>query len=144
MKMKKVLAMALALVLAMAIGVGATLAYLMDTTETKVNTFTVGNVDITLNEVFDEENAKLLPEKKNLRGVGFYIRLDDGNGAVRYFPKNPLFGSLPWTRWEYTYRTSNKPLGTIHRPYMHFTFSGCSGRVWVDQVEFVEVPETGK
>ncbi len=60
MKMKKVLALVLALCLAMAMGVGATLAYLMDTTETKVNTFTVGNVDITLNEVF-EQGSKLLP-----------------------------------------------------------------------------------
>lgn len=59
MKMKKVLAMALALVLAMAVGVGATLAYLMDTDEA-TNTFTVGNVDITLNEVF-EQGSKLLP-----------------------------------------------------------------------------------
>ena len=60
MKMKKVLAMALALVLAMAIGVGATLAYLMDTTETKVNTFTVGNVAIELKEDF-VDGSKLLP-----------------------------------------------------------------------------------
>ena len=59
MKMKKVLAMALALVLAMAVGVGATLAYLKDT-DKAVNTFTVGNVDITLHEDF-VDGSKLLP-----------------------------------------------------------------------------------
>ena len=91
-----------------------------------------------------QENVKLLPEKKNPRGTGFYVRLDDGNGSVRYFPREPLFGDLPWTRWEYTYRTSNKKLGTNYRPYIHFTLAGCSGKVWIDQVEFTEVKEDKK
>ena len=57
--MKKILALVLVICLAMAIGVGATLAYLMDT-DKAVNTFTVGNVDITLHEEF-KQGSKLLP-----------------------------------------------------------------------------------
>lgn len=59
MKMKKVLAMVLALCLAMAMGVGATLAYLK-ATDSAVNTFTVGNVAIDLQEEF-KQDSKLLP-----------------------------------------------------------------------------------
>ena len=62
MKMKKVLALVLALCLAMAIGVGATLAYLTAKTDTKVNTFTVGNVAIKLEELKWEESGKVEAE----------------------------------------------------------------------------------
>lgn len=56
--MKKTLTMVLALVLVAAISVGATLAYLTSTDEV-VNTFTVGNVAITLYEKdVDNDNNK--------------------------------------------------------------------------------------
>ena len=90
-----------------------------------------------------QENITPLPGK-NPKWCGFHVRLDDGNGVARYFPTNRVFGSLPWTRWEHTYRTSNKPLGTNYKPYIHFTIGGASGKVWFDQVEFVEVPEGNK
>lgn len=54
MKMRKILASACALALTAAIAVGGTLAYLTSTDEV-VNTFTVGNVQIKL----DEANVKL-------------------------------------------------------------------------------------
>ena len=91
-----------------------------------------------------QENIKPLPSLKDPRWGGFHVRLDDGNGVARYFPTNRVYGSLPWTRWEHTYRTSNKPVGTKYIPYIHFTIGRCSGKVWVDQVEFVEVPEPAK
>lgn len=56
MKMRKILAMACAMALTAAIAVGGTLAYLTSTTDEVVNTFTVGNVAITLDE------AKVDPE----------------------------------------------------------------------------------
>ena len=57
---KKILAMCLCVaMLAIAI-VGGTLAYFTDT-DTETNVFTTGDVDIDLIEVFDAENAKLLP-----------------------------------------------------------------------------------
>ena len=88
-----------------------------------------------------QENVQLLPGTKDPRWAGFHVRLDDGNGKARYFPTNRVYGSLPWTRWEYTYRTSEQPMGSKYTPYIHFTVAGCSGKVWIDQVEFVEVPE---
>ena len=91
-----------------------------------------------------QENIKPLPSLKDPRWGGFHVRLDDGNGVARYFPTNRVYGSLPWTRWEHTYRTSNKPVGTKYKPYIHFTIGRCSGKVWVDQVEFIEVPEPEK
>lgn len=57
--MKKILALALSLVLAVAIGVGGTLAWLTDRTEAVENTFTVGNIDITLDET--KTNFKMIP-----------------------------------------------------------------------------------
>ena len=57
---KKILALCLVVVLAVTAVTGATLAYFTDTDEAE-NVFTTGNVDITLDEVFDPEDAKLLP-----------------------------------------------------------------------------------
>ncbi len=60
MSKRKILLMALALCLVAILAVGGTLAYLTDE-EVKHNVFTVGNVDVTLDEVFDEDNAHILP-----------------------------------------------------------------------------------
>lgn len=57
--MKKILALALSLALAVAIGVGSTLAWLTDTTDAVTNTFTVGNIDITLEET--ARDFKMVP-----------------------------------------------------------------------------------
>ena len=48
--MKKRIAMILAVVLLLVIAIGATIAWFTDTTQTVENTFTVGNIDITLGE----------------------------------------------------------------------------------------------
>ena len=71
MKSKKKLALASAIVAVAVFAAGATLAWLTDTTQTVVNTFTVGNVDIDLTETWntdsndDGENdcwtAKMIP-----------------------------------------------------------------------------------
>lgn len=60
MKLNRSLMMAVSIVLAAAMAIGGTLAYMTDR-ESAVNVFTVGNVDIELNEAFDEDNANLLP-----------------------------------------------------------------------------------
>jgi hypothetical protein len=75
-------------------------------------------------------------------GSGFYVRIDDGNNVVRLFPERAFFGTIPWTRWEYTYRTSAKKPGTVYKPYIHFVLRNCSGQVWVDKAELVELPTT--
>ena len=56
--MKKTLITILATVLVCCCVVGGTLAWLMDSTQTVTNTFTVGNVDITLTEKGTETTAE--------------------------------------------------------------------------------------
>lgn len=64
MKNKKaLLALALVLVLGTTLVAGGTLAWFSDTDEV-TNTFTVGSIEITQNETFDEANAELLPVVK--------------------------------------------------------------------------------
>lgn len=57
---KKSIAIVLALVLLVCCAVGGVLAWLTDTTDSVVNTFTVGNVDITLAES-ENLNLKMVP-----------------------------------------------------------------------------------
>ena len=59
---KKILVLCLVVALAVTAVVGGTLAYFTDT-DNETNTFTTGKVDITLNETFNEQTAKLLPGK---------------------------------------------------------------------------------
>ena len=56
---KRTLALILALVLVFGAAVGGTIAYLTDTTDPVTNTFTVGNIDITLAETKDD--FKMVP-----------------------------------------------------------------------------------
>ena len=86
-----------------------------------------------------QENVKLNNGASPM-GSGFYVRIDDGNNVVRHFPARAFFGTIPWTRWEYTYRTSAKKPGTVYAPYIHFVLRNSSGKVWVDKVELEEVP----
>ena len=58
MKAKKVLALVLCAALLVAGSVAATLAYLTSKTEVVTNTFSVGNVEITLDEAPVDENGK--------------------------------------------------------------------------------------
>lgn len=58
---KKIISVALVICLIAVAAVG-TLAYFTDT-DNATNTFTTGKVDITLNETFDKDNAKLVPGK---------------------------------------------------------------------------------
>ena len=61
---KKILALCLVIALAATAVIGGTLAYFTDTDEA-TNTFTVGNVDITLTEPnWDEATAKLIPGRE--------------------------------------------------------------------------------
>lgn len=57
---KKIAAMVLAAVLLIGVGVGGTLAWLMDTTSTVSNTFTVGKIEITLDEARVNQDGNFL------------------------------------------------------------------------------------
>lgn len=61
---KKVLTIALAVAVVAILLTGASLAYFTDT-DKATNVFTSGKVDITLNETFDKEKAKLMPGDEN-------------------------------------------------------------------------------
>lgn len=58
---KKIIALCLVIALAATAVIGGTLAYFTDTTEAKVNEFTVGNVDIDLTEPSWAGDATLMP-----------------------------------------------------------------------------------
>lgn len=78
------------------------------------------------------ENVKL-----RKKGGGFYVRIDDGNGTVRYFPKQPYHGTIPWMRLEYEYQTSKNLTG---KAYIHFVLREADGAAWVDGAELIELP----
>lgn len=59
MKKKIVLGLT-ALILVVGLTIGGTLAYMQSTTDTKVNTFTIGNVKLTLDETY-VQNSQLIP-----------------------------------------------------------------------------------
>lgn len=77
---KKIMAIALCVALLAVAIVGASLAYFTDT-DNATNTFTVGNIDITLNELFDANNARLLPGSSSTTAVQkeVTITLEDGS-----------------------------------------------------------------
>lgn len=60
---KKIVALSMAVLMLAVCVIGGTLAYFTDTTESKVNEFTVGNVDIDLTELAWKGDATLMPGK---------------------------------------------------------------------------------
>lgn len=75
---RKIVTICLAAVLVIMAVAGASLAYLTDT-DAKTNTFTVGKIDITLNENFDQDNAKLIPGSQTVNNIQkeVTIKLED-------------------------------------------------------------------
>ena len=117
---KKIVSLALAVCL-IAIAAVGTLAYFTDK-DAKTNTFTTGKVDITLNETFDEQTAKLLPGKDIAKVVNVtnneedaYVRLHIafpadtiyyGNDGVQEYNNlvhfNQKYASLAAGQWNWT------------------------------------------
>ena len=80
---KKIVSIALVLCLALVAIAGASLAYFTDTDDA-TNVFTSGKVDITLNEVFDEENAQLIPGVDIQKDVTISLSEDSVESYVWY------------------------------------------------------------
>ena len=94
MTKKKILVLALTLAMVAILAVGGSLAYFTDSKKAE-NTFTMGNVQIAIREVFDEMTAQLIPGKdinkdvfvENTGALPAYVRvhiaipanLDDGD-----------------------------------------------------------------
>lgn len=60
MNKRKILLLAASIMMIAILGIGGTLAYFTDE-DTKTNTFTVGNVDIHIDEWMEDENGKKVP-----------------------------------------------------------------------------------
>ncbi len=69
--MKKIISLVLVCVLALT-AIGGTLAYFTDT-DNAVNEFTIGKVDIQLQENFDKDNAKLMPGIDINKDAAIYV-----------------------------------------------------------------------
>ena len=90
-KFRRILVLLACAVLLVSLSVGATLAYLTSTTQTVKNTFTVGKVNITLDEVKLNENGEIEYEEDDGETA---IRTKEGNTEVhllpgRNIPKDP-------------------------------------------------------
>lgn len=85
---KKLTAIFLCVALVAIAIVGASLAYFTDKDEA-TNTFTVGKVDITLNEIFDKENAKLMPGVDVNKDVSIKLNEGSSDAYVWYLWKIP-------------------------------------------------------
>lgn len=89
-KLGRILVLLACAVLLVSLSVGATLAYLTSTTQTVENTFTVGKVNITLDEVEVDKNGKIVYEDDKVTEK----RTKNGNTDVhllpgRNIPKDP-------------------------------------------------------
>ena len=74
---KKIMTLSLVAALAATAVIGGTLAYFTDTTEEKINTFTVGNVDITLDEPeWDQDDAVLIPGREIAKNPTITVEAD--------------------------------------------------------------------
>lgn len=77
---KRSLVLTLSLVLALATATGGTLAWLVDTSAPVKNTFTYGDVDITLDETLTDEDGNPVDEEGNpIEDDEDPIRTDEGN-----------------------------------------------------------------
>lgn len=96
MKARKILVSVAALALVAAISIGGTLAYLTSKTDTIKNTFTVGNVHITLTEAQTDEQGN---GEKVLDKDGNEIRITTGNQynlkPNHEYSKDPTVTVLP-------------------------------------------------
>ncbi|MDD5919418.1 MAG: TasA family protein [bacterium] len=100
---KKILTICLIVALAATAIIGGTLAYFTDT-DKATNVFTTGKVDITLNETFDKENAKLLPGDANAIAKVINVTNNEEDAYVRLhiaFPADTLDYSATEGYYEY-------------------------------------------
>ena len=120
-KNKKTKAVVLLVVLMLLIGgaIGGTLAWLIATTDPVVNTFTVGNITITLTETYNEKSdsektendiwvGKLVPGaqiakdpkvtvKANSEACWLFVKVEETNNA-NFFSYNVRTGAGEWTK----------------------------------------------
>lgn len=126
--MKKKLTTVLAIVLVVALSVAGTYAYLTDKTDTIENTFTVGNVNITLAETWNTDTdgngepdawqAQLIPGKEykkdpvvTVKGGSekcyLFVKFEENGNAADYLDYTSLLAAPDWTQGDDTDIPSN-------------------------------------
>ena len=87
--MRNALVLIVSLALVIAVGIGTTIAWLTDKTETVANAFTVGNIEIALDEAKVDENGKIVRDTN-----GEIVRTILGNSYKIIpgftYPKDPI------------------------------------------------------
>lgn len=111
---KKSLILVLALALIVATVAGGTLAWLMDVTDPVTNTFTVGDIDITLDESEDNWSKQVIPgytyEKDPVVTVSansvdcyLFVKFEEVNNPADYFDyESTLTAANGWTKLDGT------------------------------------------
>lgn len=111
---KKTLVTVLALVLIFAVAVGGAVAWLVDTTNSVVNTFTVGDINITLTETGATNNAKtykMIPGyvlskdptvtvKANSEDCWLFVKVEKTGAVDTYLTYSVITGTDGWTQLE--------------------------------------------
>lgn len=97
---KKIVALSMAVLMLAVCVIGGTLAYFTDTTETKTNTFTVGNVDIDLTEDQwnQNENHNLMPGTSYGKNPTITVSNAKGCQAAWVFMKVDINKFNSWLR----------------------------------------------
>lgn len=83
MNKRKVLTLALTVCIVAILAIGGTLAYFTDT-DSATNTFTLGNVEIELKEVFDANNAVLRPGSQKVNAVNKDVSIKNTGTEAAY------------------------------------------------------------
>ena len=78
-------------------------------------------------------------------GVTVELRYNNGGKNPVYYPlKQPLRGTMDWTRFEFEFTTPGN-VGAKRSPYIGFNLnSKCKGRVWLDHIQLTEVPTSAR
>ena len=125
---KKILALLLCAVLLVAGSVAGTIAYLTDSTKTLENTFTVGNVDISLKETLvDEYGVAYTGDKAGTTDKGNNYKLIPGHE----YTKDPTVTVEEGSEDCFIFVKIENGLGTDATLTMSTGWANVSGDVWV-------------
>ncbi len=123
---KKILSLVAVVALVIVAVVGGTLAYFTDT-DSADNVFTVGNVDIQLNEDFDADSAKLLPGDSNAITKEVSISVAEGSEDTYVWYEYLVPAELEdvlhivnsdSTDWTYSYIGTEEVDGVVYNVYL--------------------------
>lgn len=146
--MKKKLTTVLAIVLVVALSVAGTYAYLTSKTATIKNTFTTGNVNITLTETWNTDTdgngepdawqAQLIPGKEYLKDpvvtveggsekCYLFVKFEENGNAADYLTYTSLLAAPDWTQGDGNKIPSNVWYRVVNKSADNTTFNLLAG-----------------